>query len=277
MKRKLSGEIIVSSATYMGYKAITTYQAPDNFMVVVMNMDNLSFYVYNVKEEKFCIKDYKESLQHTITDLITTELLQNNDDIKWWKCIFYEHDNVCTYDPYYDALKISDNSDITFKEIIERLSSHISSLQLPTGISQLFLTGDLATNPLIKYVLQRLTASKSVLSLTDFTGNDIPDENEIVIVPKERLDHMSLNVKGSVNFTELIPTSLKITLPLDSIGNLMSSDTKWENMLVDKQQDYNVGNLAFKTISVRVECDSFQNIFLSCKDLRGNRKVKQFN
>lgn len=277
MKRKLSGEIIVSSATYMGYKAITTYQAPDNFMVVVMNMDNLSFYVYNVKEEKFCIKDYKESLQHTITDLITTELLQNNDDIKWWKCIFYEHDNVCTYDPYYDALKISDNSDITFKEIIERLSSHISSLQLPTGISQLFLTGDLATNPLIKYVLQRLTASKSVLSLTDFTGNDIPDENEIVIVPKERLDHMSLNVKGSVNFTELIPTSLKITLPLDSIGNLMSSNTKWEDMLVDKQQDYNVGNLAFKTISVRVECDSFQNIFLSCKDLRGNRKVKQFN
>lgn len=277
MKRKLSGEIIVSSATYMGYKAITTYQAPDNFMVVVMNMDNLSFYVYNVKEEKFCIKDYKESLQHTITDLITTELLQNNDVIKWWKCIFYEHDNVCTYDPYYDALKISDNSDITFKEIIERLSSHISSLQLPTGISQLFLTGDLATNPLIKYVLQRLTASKSVLSLTDFTGNDIPDENEIVIVPKERLDHMSLNVKGSVNFTELIPTSLKITLPLDSIGNLMSSDTKWEDMLVDKQQDYNVGNLAFKTISVRVECDSFQNIFLSCKDLRGNRKVKQFN
>lgn len=277
MKRKLSGEIIVSSATYMGYKAITTYQATDNFMVVVINKDNLSFYVYSVKEGKFCIKEYKESLHHTITDLITTELLQNNDVIKWWKCIFYEHDNVCTYDPYYDALKISDNSDITFKEIIERLSSHISSLQLPTGISQMFLTGDLAANPLIKYVLQRLTASKSVLSLTDFIGNDIPDENEIVILPKERLNHMSLNVKGSVIFTELVPTSLNITLPLDSIGNLMSSDTKWEDMLVDKQQDYNVGNLAFKTISVRVECDSFQNIFLSCKDLRGNRKVKHFN
>ena len=111
----------------------------------------------------------------------------------------------------------------------------------------------------------------------EFTNNGIPDENEIVILPKERLDNIKLNVNESVNLTKLVATPLHITLPLDSLASKMSSDIKWEDILVDKQEDYSVVDLAFKTVCLEVECDCFQNIFLSCQDLKGNRKVIQLN
>lgn len=276
IRRKLYGEKIVSPATYLGYKAITTYHATDNFMVVVMNMNDFSYYVYNVIDGKFRINHYEESLPHNITDVITVDFLQDSDAMRWWKCIFYEHDNLCTYDTYYDDLKISERSDITFKEILEKLSCSISSFQLPNGVSQLFLTGDLSNNLLLRYVLQCQLAPKIAHVFPDFTGNDIANENEIVILPKERLEKIKLNVNESVNLATLVATPLHITLPLDSIGHTMLPDKKWEDV-VNKQADYSVADLAFKTVCLQVECDCFQNIFLSCHDLRGNRKVIQLN
>jgi hypothetical protein len=50
---------------------------------------------------------------------------------------------------------------------------------------------------------------------------------------------------------------------------------EWKDTLVDNQSDYCVKDLGFKTVSLSVECDSFQNIFLSCLDINGNRKVLQ--
>lgn len=277
IKRKLSGEDIVSPATHLGYKAVTSCQAVDNFMVVVINTNNLYYYVYSIEGSKFCVKDYKELLEYSITNIIPTEILQNKDAMKWWKYIFYEHDNVCTYDSFYDDLRISDDSTITFKDIIERLSVSFSSLHLPTGVSQLLLIGEIASNPLLRYVFQNQFASLIVKVFPDFTENGIPDENEIVILPKERLDNLTLNVHEPVNFSMLVSTPLNITLPLDSLASKMLSDIRWEDILVDKQADYCVGDLSFKMISLRVESDSFQNIFLICNDLRGNRKVIKFN
>lgn len=277
IKRKLSGEAVISSATYWGYKAITNFQVIDNFMVVEINANNLCYYVYSVEGGKFCVKDYRELLDYSITGIIPFGILQSDEAMKWWKCVFYEHDNVCTYDAFYDDLPISDDNAITFKEIIERLSGSISSLHFPTDVSHLFLTGEIAGNPLLRYVFQNHFAAITVKVFPDLTDNGIPEENEIVILPKERLDNIKLNVNESANLTKLVATPLHITLPLDSLASKMSSDIKWEDILVDKQEDYRVGNLSYKTISLQVESDSLQNIFLIGNDSRGNKKVIRFN
>ena len=57
----------------------------------------------------------------------------------------------------------------------------------------------------------------------------------------------------------------------------MMSETNWDSMLDNQRADYSVGNFDFKKVNVQVECDVFQNIFLICDDLDGNRKVKHIN
>jgi hypothetical protein len=51
--------------------------------------------------------------------------------------------------------------------------------------------------------------------------------------------------------------SFEIALPLCSIHDEMTSGVKWEEMLVDTQNDYKSGNLGFKKIRLKVECDPF--------------------
>ena len=80
---------------------------------------------------------------------------------------------------------------------------------------------------------------------------------------------------GTFMYSALTSSPVSVTLPLLSVSSEMTPGIKWEDMLAEQQKDYSVGNFDFKRMFVHVECDPFQNIFLSCTDLKGNRKVKQ--
>lgn len=278
IKRRALGEKVVPIATLFGYEAMTTNSKVDNFLVLEMGKSDFSFYLYKVSNGKFCVSDCKENAGHQIGNFLTPEMLANDAITRWWNCVFYEHDGVCTYDDYYNGLTISDNSDIKFEDLINNVADCVSSLSLPTSTNQLFLTGDLKNNPVLRYVLQRQLEQGEVHLLPKVSLNEDVDENEIVILPMERLDQLALNTNEAVKLKEITSNPISITLPFDSMDNEMLSGIKWSDMLVDeqeKQKDYSVGNMDFKNISLCVECDAFQNIFLACQDLRGNRKIIQ--
>lgn len=280
INRRALGEKVVSIATLFGYEAMTTNLAVDNFVVLEMGKSDFSFYRYNVSDGKFCVLDYMENTGHRIGNFLTTEMLEDDAVARWWNCVFYERDGVCTYDDYYNSLTISDNSDIRFEDLINNVAECVSSLSLPTSTDHLFLTGDLKNNLVLRYVLQRQLEQGEVHLLREVSLNEDVDENEIVILPMERLDQLALKTNEAVKLKEITSNPISITLPFDSMDNEMLSGIKWGDMLVDgqeKQKDYSVGNMDFKNISLRVECDVSQNIFLACQDLRSNRKVMKIN
>ena len=196
---------------------------------------------------------------------------------QWWKCVFYEYNGACTYDNYYNGLTISDESDVTFEKLINDVANCVSSLPFMGSTKQLFLTGDLMNNPVLRYVLQQQLKQGEVRLLRDVSLNEDVDENEIVILP-DRLDQLVLNTNEAVKLKEITSNPISITLPMDSMNNEMLAGIKWKDMFVDEQEvqkDYSVGNMDFKNISLRVECDAFQNVFLAGQDLRRNRKIMQ--
>jgi hypothetical protein len=195
--------------------------------------------------------------------------------MRWWKNVFFESDGVCTYDNYYDHYKIADDSEVTFGEIVKRLSDCISALQLPSGVSQVFLTGELAKNPMLRYVVQEKIGNVHVL----FENQQVEslNEHDVIVLPQEELSRLSLNTTKSIKLSELIDSSIYITVPLILMDGVMLSNKTWKDALVNEQEDYSVGGLKFKNLNLKVECDVFQNIFLLCKDLSDNRKVVHIN
>lgn len=266
LQKRLSEDATIPMASVFGISAIGL--TSNDFNVLVIGKVELSFYKYKVVNKKFYVTEYRETIPHAITQAISNEMLENEIVQKWWEHIFFNQ----TYDNFYDDLKIADHSIITFKELIARVSSAIDSLDLPIFSEQVFLTGEISSCPLVRYVLR----SKINLPIIDLPQPPAETwhENDFVVLPNERLELHSLNVNESIRFTSLISAPVIVTLPLISKSSEMTTGIKWEEMLHDYHKDYTVGNFDFKIIKVQVECDSFQNIFLLCQDINGNSIVK---
>ena len=272
LKKKLSGERVISSATFYGKAAIT--QTSDDFLVVDINLQELSYLYYVVNDGKFHITRYEYGIPHTISSIISDELRMDENIKKWWKHVFYEHDGVCTYDSHYDSLKIAEGSETTFRELIDKLTIAFQSMNIPSITAQIFLTGEMAEIPLLRYIFQQMATGYNVRVLPAFPEGNVIDEMDVVTLPAEHLGSFVINAGGGITLSMFTSHSATITLPLLSVSSEIFSGTKWSEMLIDQQKDYSVGNFDFKLVNISVEYDVFQNIFLSCIDIRGNRKIK---
>ena len=278
LEKRLLGETIISAATIYGINAMATDNTSDNFTVLAVNMEDFSFYRYDVVQDRFRVLDFEESTLHSLADVASPAMLQNEKMLKWWNCVFFERDGKRTYDSFYDDLHIADNTDVTFKDVIKGFNSMLSKLPLSEFGNHIFLSGDLAENPLLQYVLQnRLSKEISVLRCGKIPASY--SENEMVVLPKE-LDSLKLNTNITINLASMVNKPINITLPLDSstLDSMMLPNIKWEAICIDSRKDYSINDLDFKTVKLHVECDVFQNIFLYCMDMNGNPpKVIQVN
>lgn len=279
LQKRLSGEKIVSAATIYGINAMSSQKPSDSFIVFALNYNGFSCFEYRVNRGKFYVSACEENKVLNITKL-SAEMLQDEAMLRWWNCVFYEQAGIRHYDEEYDTLKIANDCNTVFKDVIKEFSDSISSMGFPKKRCPVFLTGDLAENPLLQYVLQQQFSIKEIMVLTCKEKENISiNENDIVALPESKLNELMLNTNTNISLASIVSKPVRITLPLDSISSVMVLDLdknkKWEDALADKQKDYSVGNIDFKVIDLQVECDSFQNIFLSCLDINGNRKVLQ--
>ena len=272
LERKLSGEDVISSATFYGKKASESMLK--SFLVIVLNETNYSFYKYEVEDNRFFVTDFKESMSHELASIIPLSFVRDQASMKWWQQVFFEREGLCTYDTYYDSLKIAEDSEMTFKEANERLHKSLLNLDLPPITSDVFLTGEIVS-PMVRYNMQNIMGKYRVYPLLLGLDTEPINENEIVSYPSEKLDKFILKANGGIMLSMLALDPVNITLPVVSCQEEMLSGTKWEDMLGDQQKDYTVGNYDYKIVTLKVECDPFQNAFLSCQDHKGNRKVIQ--
>lgn len=276
VQKRLSGEKIVSAATIYGINVMASHKCSDSFIVLALNHNGFSFYEYKVNEGKFHVTGCIENKPLNITKL-SIEMLQDEAMLRWWGYVFYEQEGIRFYDKEYDTLKIANDCNTVFEDVINEFTDSISSMGFPNTGGPIFLTGDFAENPLLQYVLQQQFSLKEILVLTCEEKEDLSiNENDIVTLPDGKLNKIKLNMTSTISLASIVSKPLRITLPLDSSkSSVMVSELKWEDILSDNRNDYSVNNIGFKTIMLSVECDSFQNIFLSCLDVNGNRKVLQ--
>lgn len=274
LQKKLSGEVVVSAATLYGYNAILSNHANDTFYVLVMNVKEYSLFKYSMNKDKFLVEEFMESISHSLSNSFLQDAISDYATMKWWNAVFFEQNSECFYDSYYDSLNISDNSNITFKELITMFSSAIASLKLPVAKSNLFLTGSLSNNNLLRYVLQKELQTDKIFILSDNNGEKYFEENDIVSIP-EKLSERYLRTTPIIKMDSLLSNPVNITLPFSSIENEILSGIKWKDILFSLDKDYNNSDIDFKKVSISIECDVFQNVFLTSLDLRGNKKVIQ--
>lgn len=276
LQKRLSGEKIVSAATIYGINAMASQKCSNSFIVFALNHNGFSYFEYKVNQGKFYVSSSEENKPLNLTK-ISIDMLQDEAMLRWWNCVFYEQAGIRYYDKEYDTLRIANDCNTVFKDVIKEFSDSVSSMDFPKKECPIFLTGCLAENPLLQYVLQQQFSMKEIMVLTCKEKEDLSvNENDIVALPESKLNKLKLNANTTVSLASIVFKSLSVSLPLDStISSVMVSGIKWKDTLVDNQSDYYIKDLGFKTVSLSVECDSFQNIFLSCLDINGNRKVFQ--
>ena len=160
------------------------------------------------------------------------------------------------------------------KSFIEKVTGLLEPLLNTARSVQVFVRGDIARSPLIRYIFQQ-SSGLPVKLLGNIKMEGSFNENEWVFLPDEKLAGYTLNSSVAVTFSQMASCPLTVTLPISSLDGELTSGIRWSDLLLDKQADFRTGELEFKVVNLKVECDSFQNVFLSCEDLRNHRKVIQ--
>ena len=286
LKKRLAGEDVNSAVALFGINAMATHDVSGNFTVLAINMNDYSFFRYDVAQDGYRFGvlldgqnqlDFEESEPHSLTNVVSPAMLQNKAMLKWWNCVFFERNGKRSYDSFYDGFHIANDTDVTFKDVIKGFESVLSKLPLYKLGNRVFLTGDLAENPLLQYVLQnRLSKEISVLRCNETASYS---ESDRVILP-EKLERLKLTTNITMDLASMVNKPINITLPLDSstLESMMLQNIKWGDICIDRRKNYSINGLDFKTVKLHVECDVFQNIFLYCMDMNGNPpKVIQVN
>ena len=77
---------MISKAALYGFQA--SRFTSDDFLVIVLSLDNVSFYRYHVDNRKFFVTDYKEALPHQISNFLSLEPIHDTALKIWLENIF---------------------------------------------------------------------------------------------------------------------------------------------------------------------------------------------
>lgn len=277
LQKRLAGESVISIASLFGIGALRQLPILRNFDVLSLAGDTYSIYSYQVENGKFCVTDMHESVTCALNEQLPSALLNNQTTMRWWNCVFFAQNGKRLYDNAYDDLKFADNNSLCFKELLTTVKQELSQLTISKNATHILLTGDLAINPLIQYVVQMLFPSKQIVILQSEPNKDY-EEKDFVIAPQKKLEKISLHTNQDITLSSLVSYPVHITLPLDSsIDSVILQNFTWKDMLTDDMKDYSVDNLNFKNVLLRVDYDAFSNIFITSEDIFGHRKVIQIN
>lgn len=274
-RRRLAGENVVPIAHIYGLTAIEYRQSASEVMAISIEEQTLSAYIYEIKDRKFRIVSFVENIVHTLSEVLKDDLW-NGQTEAWWKAVFYEIDGQCSYDHAYDTLKPTEGSSQGFKDVIDAVSHAFNELDFPSVPPVVCLVGEYSSNPLVRYVLQeKLSVNNSIqlipcdIKKTD-SFEDFPNQ---VFLPAEKKQATPLLVDGGIPIDAIFLKPITVTFPLSCTDNVLVNNLKWTQLVSYKSPDYKVGNLEFKLLFLKAECDVYGSVFLSCSDLYGNQSI----
>lgn len=274
-ERRLAGEEVIPRAYLYGLTAVEKGRSANEVMVISISSLDLSAYIYEIKDENFRITSFQENVHHSLSEVLTNELL-NQQTLAWWKAVFFEKDGQCTYDQAYDEFRVSEKDTQTFQEMIQSVKQSFEGLNLPVVPSIVCIAGEYSMNPLVRYVLQQELAFHNIIHLIpceDITSDTFEGSQNKIIHPTVKIQALPMRIDG-VLFTDLfMQQPIPITFPLLCIDNILVNDIPWSRLVSDRRPDYRAGDLDFKLLYLQADCDVYGSVFLSCMDIRRNRSI----
>ena len=152
LQHKLLDINLISPGSAYGMSAMQ--KTKEDFAVVQLERGTYSFYTYHVENGRFRINNYEEHCPHNLFEDIPDGILENAETQKWHRCVFCTQNDSSYYDTEYDNLRIAEGSELTFREVLGKMSSAMQNMRRSLDEPTLFLTGCYAENPLVRYVFQ---------------------------------------------------------------------------------------------------------------------------
>lgn len=274
IERRLSGEKVIPRAYLHGLTAVEKRESANEVMVISISQSDLSIYLYEIKDNKFRIISFQENVHHTLSEVLSRELL-DEQTLVWWKTVFFEIDGRFIYDSSYDNLRINENSTQTFKDIMQSVEHSLEEMEISQVPSTVCMIGEYSTNPLFRYVIQEKLVKINALHI--ITSEDAPSvtfqgsQNQIILPPE--IKSIFIRVNEGLNMESVMWQPMSVKLPLQCINNVLVNDITWSQLVSNNNPDYIGGNLEFKHLSLLAECDVYGDIFLSCEDSHGNNVI----
>ena len=273
LRRKRLGEDVISLASVMGASAL--HDIEDDFFVLKLDFETFSIYEYKSVDGRFRIVNFKEEVSHNLNKMIDSEMLEDLSIQRWWVSVFYESGSSIDYDDYYNSLQIANGSEITFQNLLSNVSNELATFDIDLRDKIVILIGDYSSCQIIKYLCGSQFGAKDVKLLKPLPADDM-DETRFAIFPSKHLNSI-VEIHGGIPLTDLMGSIVRISFPMEPIvfESVVCQNITWKDIVVDAGYDYDVNNYNYKYIDFCAECDAYGNVFISCKDLLGNKELKQ--
>lgn len=276
LQHKLLDINLISPGSAYGISAMQ--KAKEDFAVVQLERETYSFYTYHVEGGRFRINNYEEHCPHNLFEDIPDGILENAETQKWHRCVFCTQNDSCYYDTEYDNLRIAEGSDLTFLEVLNKISSAMQNMRRSIDEPILFITGSYAENPLVRYVFQTFFSTDvkvKVLPLEVCNLDTINSEMGYVLPNQQRIDSLVLRINGGINLSFFVSSPAIVNVPVCMSDVEIANGQKWRKLFTDMTPDYRVGNVDYKYLNLQVEYDALGGIYLVGKDMSNNIKLIQ--
>lgn len=258
---------VISWAEYVGIELLSHVDVTTLY-VIRFNKNDYDYYRYAYQNQTFKITNLKEHIQHPLNTIFPDEMLSDTKTIRWWNQVFFESGKEeYTFDPYYRNLKVADNANKIFNNLIDELAALIKEWDISPKIT-IYLNGDFCNCIPLLYVLQLSKNCKvRILPQIRALQNNIIMEKHLV--KPDNLLNFHIETQKRIRLSEITGRKkIFITLPL--YDNILSSRAiekfTWKDLLQNENPDYTVCDKPFKRLKLSTDTDCFQNIFLHIQD-----------
>ena len=249
-----------------------------------------TFFALNVNKSKWDCYYFKVSSASNIRvvsrlndiglgedDFPFDDLRENKKAQSWWKSVFFEDNGSILYDSYYDSFRISDDCDVTFGKLLEKITGtleHFIKKIAKYRTDALYVPLALYLYLPLRYVLQSRIC-KVVRALPEIQL--CSDESRYVLQQCKSEKIPVLSLAGGLAVSQLLGGNhIIVHMPLDdeSLSSHLIGSNTWNDVLVKASDfSYRVNDITFQIVKLDAQVDVFSNLFLSLSSGKWKKSI----
>lgn len=252
-----------------------------NFNILQVTEDSIINYPFELIDGQIKAISPIVSLCDALKKTLPPILLDDIQTKKWWNAVFFEENGHITFDNFFEKYAISDlqgYKDDNLGGFIRNIRKSLEESVSPSLYSKrVYLVGEKICNP-IRYVLQSLLDNSELVLAPDY-NHSAKLIQEMIFCPQAELEKYKLSVGGSSSLSEIVNKEARVLIPLNlmDLNTNVSKGISWNDIITDKNFDFKVGKIEFKTLLLSAYYDVYNNIYIVSKDLNNKEITKKIN
>ena len=264
--RRSQGKATLHWASVMG-KSIADQYSEESF--IVLNFRKSECDCYCLKKDSATSIRVTNHLTVDINenDFLSYDMISDEKTQSWWKYVFFEEQGIIQYDNYYDSFRVTENSELTFGGLLEKITNgihHIIKAFAKLDFDVVYIPSKSFLNSPLRYILQlHLKGRTRVLPEAK---SDVA-ESQYVLQQYDADNAPVLSLAGGLSVANLLGgKSIIVHVPLDdeSLSCHLIESTTWKDVLLNTADfSYQFNGISFQIVILDAQVDIFSNLFVS--------------